>query len=105
MSKTVNFDNITDKNFEDVKELDVIMAECAQYKIMIDEAKAHLEMIKDQVKEYMNKKNLKKLTGTEHIFTLTDTCSTSWDKKPLLEKYPDAEMFIKTSSYQRLNIK
>lgn len=56
-------------------------SEIAKYRLIIEEAKAELERLENNIKEYMTKNSLEELTGNEHKATFKAVTSNRFDTK------------------------
>lgn len=95
---------IEDMELDNIKDLDAIMSDFAQYKIMKEEAEKYLKEIKSIVEPYMESKGIKELVGTEHKFKLYGSHNTSFKKDLLLDVYPEAEKFMTISNFNVLKL-
>ena len=82
--------------------IDVIMAELAQYIRMQEEAAAMVESLKDQLKERMSAAGVDSLAGTEHKATYKAVTSSRVDTTALKKELPEvAARYTKTTTTRR----
>lgn len=83
-------------------DINVIMAELAQYTRMAEEIAATVDGLKDTIKKYMEENQLETLTGNEHKATYKTVTSSRIDTTALKRNAPDiAEKYTKTTETKR----
>ena len=70
-------------------DINVIMAELAQYTRIMEEAAATVEGLKDQLKQYMQAHELETITGLEHKCSWKTVQSSRVDTTALKKDHPD----------------
>lgn len=82
--------------------LDIIMAELAQYIRMQEEAAAMVESLKGQLKERMTAAGVESLAGSEHKATYKTVTSSRVDTTALKKDLPEiAARYTKTATARR----
>ena len=85
-----------------MRNINVIMAELAQYTRIQEEASAMVEALKDQIKEHMTAAGLDTLTGSEHKAIYKTVTSSRIDTTTFKRNDPDiAEKYTKTTESKR----
>lgn len=79
-----------------------IMAELAQYKMLQEETAAIIEGLTDKLKAYMTENGIDTLTGDEHKATYKAVTSSRIDTTALKKALPDvATAYTKTTQTKR----
>ena len=85
-----------------MRNINVIMAELAQYTRIQEEAAAMVEALKDQIKEHMTAAGTDIIIGAEHKVTYKTVTSSRIDTAALRKERPDiAEKYTKTTESKR----
>lgn len=82
--------------------IDSIMKELAEYTRMNEEISAHIEGLKDTLKQIMMESGKDTLTGAEHKASYKEVTSSRIDTTALKKELPDvAAAYTKTSTSRR----
>ena len=85
-----------------MRNINVIMAELAQYTRMAEEIAATVDGLKDAIKKYMEENQLETLTGNEHKAIYKTVTSSRIDTAALRKECPDiATRYTKTTEAKR----
>ena len=85
-----------------MKDINIMFSELAQYTRIMEEAAATVDGLKDEIKRYMEERNVDILTGNEHKATYKAVQSSRIDTAALKKDMPDiAAQYTKTTETKR----
>ena len=85
-----------------MKDINIMFSELAQYTLIMEEATATVDGLKDEIKRYMEEHNTDILTSNEHKATYKAVTSNRIDTTALKKDMPDiATQYTKSTATKR----